>query len=59
MCLKLKKLDSCFDELFTSWEANLDESIAKLLTVLRECLRLRCKPSEQQLITKFLAALQD
>jgi hypothetical protein len=57
--LKMQEMDSCFEQLFASWEANFDESIAKLQAVLRECGYLRCKPSEQQLLTKFLAVMPD
>ena len=57
--LKMKELDSCFEELFVSWESNFGDAISKLQAVVRECGHLRCKPSEQQLITKFLGVMPD
>ena len=57
--LKTQELDACFEQLFASWEMSVDESVAKLQAGLRECWNLRCKPTEQQLLTKFLAAMPD
>ena len=57
--LKMKELDSCFEGLFVSWESNFGDAISKLQAVVRECGHLRCKPSEQQLITKFLGVMPD
>ena len=57
--LVLKQLDSCFEAIFKSWETDFNEGIAKLLDVLRKCVYLRCKPGEQQLITKFLSHMPD
>ena len=57
--LKTQELDACFEQLFVSWETNFDDSTAKLQAALRECGNLRCKPSEQHLLTKFLAAMPD
>ena len=57
--LKTQELDACFEQLFASWETSFDESVAKLQAALRECGNLRCKPTEQQLLTKFLAAMPD
>ena len=57
--LAIKQLDSCFEDIFTTWESDFENSIAKMLETLRKCTYLKCKPDEQQLITKFLQYMPD
>ena len=53
--LALKGLDTCFESLFVNWENEFDAKLTSTLAALRKCTYLQCKPSERQLITKFLA----
>ena len=57
--LALKELDTCFESLFVNWENEFDPKLTSTLAALRKCTHLQCKPSEQQLITKFLAHMPD
>ena len=57
--LALKGLDTCFESLFVNWENEFDAKLTSTLAALRKCTYLQCKPSERQLITKFLAHMPD